>query len=156
MWFKFPEGVDNISVQQQNFRSEAQDKEGGDYFRAPDHFAPIILELPGFSRVMTPPEGAPADLPKEDSETSLALGSLASQVDALKQDNQNLREENANLIRERDALVIQVATLEVEVKESETKEKEPMTGAIVGTLTMGSESEAGKPGGPAAGTPGKK
>lgn len=125
MWFRFPEGIDNISVEQQNFQSEYEDKDRVKYFRAPDHFAPVILDLQGFTRMATPPEGAPPDLPKEDPEASRALGNLASQVDALKQDNLNLREENMALIAERDMLSARVAAAEAKVEPEPDKSTIP-------------------------------
>ncbi len=96
MWFLFPEGSDRISVQQQEFASEFVDADGRQYFRAPDHFAGIILDQPGF-RSVKPPEGAPEDLPLADPLRDGAIGQLGSQVDALKLENTSLKAANTEL-----------------------------------------------------------
>ena len=90
MWFAFPEGTDAITVQLQEFHVEAKDEQGREYFRAPDHFAAIILDLPGF-KTAKPPEGSPADLPLADPLRDGAIGQLTSQIDALKAENESLK-----------------------------------------------------------------
>lgn len=114
MWFAFPEGVDQISVEQQIFRPEHKDKDGRQFFRAPDHFAPTILGQPGFARVEQP-EGAPEDLPKDDPQRSAALDQMATEVGALQEEVVRLRAENADLIKERDALLASNKGLEEEL-----------------------------------------
>ena len=47
MWFSFPQGTTALSCNQQQFVPE-HTADGVNYFRAPSHFAPIILDLPGF------------------------------------------------------------------------------------------------------------
>lgn len=91
MWFQLPDGTDQVSVELQTFKSEVKDKEGRQYFRAPDHFAPLILDLPGFRQAKTPPDGAPPDLPKSDPLRDGAIGQLGSEVSALKTENEALK-----------------------------------------------------------------
>jgi hypothetical protein len=55
MWVRFPDGTSQVSIEQQTFHVEHEDKEGNKYFQVPDHFAPTILDLlPGFRRVDRP------------------------------------------------------------------------------------------------------
>ena len=92
MWFRFPEGYDNISVQMQHFSAEAIDAEGRGYFRAPNHFAPLILSTNlGFEADVIPPEGSPDDLPKADPLRDGAIAELTALSEAQKQEIANLR-----------------------------------------------------------------
>ena len=107
MWFRYPVGMTGISVAQNEYGVEATDADGRAYFRAPDHLANVILDLPGFNVVSEPPPGAPPDLPKADLERDTAIERLAKQVDALKQERDELSEkvklmaiDNAKLRRE--------------------------------------------------------
>lgn len=102
MWFRFPPGTKGITVQQQEFGVEATD-EAGDYFRAPDHFAGIILDLPGFA-MAKPPEGAPADLPKPDPERDGAVEQLGGQIERLKLELDGANARLAEISAERDDL----------------------------------------------------
>jgi len=120
MWFRFPEGIDQISVEQQQFHPEHKDKDGNLYFRAPDHFAPTILNLQGFSRVEQP-EGAPDDLPHEDPQAKTALDNMASEVSALQDEVVRLRAENNDLIKERDALQAANDSLQKELDAADKK-----------------------------------
>ncbi len=95
MWFRFPDGTEQISVEQQNFSVQAED-ENGKYFQVPDHFAPIILNLGNFSRVERP-ENAPPDLPQEDTSKPNPMDQLAADLDAQREENHRLREENDQL-----------------------------------------------------------
>lgn len=64
MFFSFPEGCDHISVEQQNFDPEFTDKRGVNWFRAPEHFAPRILNLGLGFHALRPgdkPEGCELD-----------------------------------------------------------------------------------------------
>lgn len=94
MWFRFPEGTTQISIEQQIFTAESKDADGNEYFRAPDHFAPIILGLGGFTRVSEDqlPKGAPPDLPKHDPARAEAIDMLSADHAALK-DQYNLQVE---------------------------------------------------------------
>jgi len=107
MWFKFPEGTTQISIEQQIFTAESEDKDGNAYFRAPDHFAPIILGLGGFTRATEDqlPKDAPADLPKSDPERAAAIDVLSADHAALR-DRYNLQvEQNQTMHKElQDAL----------------------------------------------------
>ena|SRR5580765_627778 len=90
MWFRFPQGTKEVSVQLQNFFPEAKDEDGHDCFRAPDHFAPLILDLPGFGK------GKPIgtnleDLPKHDLKRDTAIAQLSGQVEGLKVENESLK-----------------------------------------------------------------
>lgn len=85
MWFKFPKGCDAVSVERQSFRSEATDAEGRGYFRAPPHFAARILAMNlGFVADVSPPEGSPADFPKEDPLRDGAIAELTKANEALR------------------------------------------------------------------------
>jgi hypothetical protein len=101
MWFRFPVGYSGITVEQQSFTPEAADNNGRNYFRAPDHFAPRILQIKGFE-LAEPPDGAPDDLPRADPLRDGAIAGLTAEMQALKLENQNLRSDlntgNARLI----------------------------------------------------------
>jgi hypothetical protein len=119
MWFRFPDGTDQVSVEQQIFREEHKD-EGGSYFRAPDHFAATILGLGGFSRVEQP-KGAPEDLPKEDPQATRAIDELSTVNTALQQELIQLREDNKNLIVERDSLQRLVDDMQAKLDEQDAE-----------------------------------
>ena len=92
MWFKFPQGVEGISVERQEFSVEATDAAGGKYFRAPEHFASRILEINGFTLAgESLPEDAPADIPQLDPERDGAIQALSAANEALKLEVQTLR-----------------------------------------------------------------
>lgn len=119
MWFKFPKGVTNATFNLQSFGVEAKDADGRGYFRAPDHFAPVILLGPGYEQVEQPPEGAPDDLPRPDPLRDGAIASLTAELEATKREVKTLREDIAamqaaaqaaiNAVKaERDALAAQL------------------------------------------------
>jgi hypothetical protein len=114
MWFQFPQGTDRISVALQEFQPEATDADGKQFFRAPDHFAGIILDLPGF-RAAQPPEGAPADLPQADPLRDGAIGQLGAQIDALKLENEALRSSVATFRAANDELRLKLHEAETEL-----------------------------------------
>lgn len=89
MWFSFPEGCSSISVERQEFFAEVTDDAGVTYFRAPDHFAPRILEFKGF--FIADPKNLPPDLPQEDPLRDGAIASLTMTVEAQKLEIQNMR-----------------------------------------------------------------
>lgn len=128
MWFAFPEGIDQLSVEQQIFRPEHKDKDGRQYFRAPDHFAPAILGQTGFARVQRP-EGAPEDLPKEDPRGNAALDQMATEVSALQDEVMRLRAMCNEVIQERDALKATNQTLGEEL-EALDKEMEALRAKV--------------------------
>lgn len=103
MWFRFPAGTDQISIEQQSFMVEHEDKDGVKYFRAPDHFAPVILGLSGFTRV-DQPEGAPKDLEPIDPKRAEATDKLAAEVASLQEENQLLRQQLGEARRNHDEL----------------------------------------------------
>lgn len=80
MWFRFPEGVTEVNCQQQSFSAEVEDETGA-YFRAPDHFAPFLLGVPGFTAVDAPKD-APLGEPRFLHEST--IGDLSRQVSSLK------------------------------------------------------------------------
>lgn len=82
MWFKFPEGVTEVNCQQQSFVAEVEDDTGA-YFRAPDHFAPFLLGVPGFAAVDAPRD-APLGEPRFLHENT--IGDLSRQISSLKED----------------------------------------------------------------------
>lgn len=128
MWFAFPEGTTSITVQQQEFHPEIKAKvdDGGirkeiSFFRAPDHFAGIILDQPGFRR-MLPPEAAnpPPDLPDA---ASLALDNdlvnqLTGQVDTARREAEAARAHLAEVSAERDDLKLKLHEAEVKVADA--------------------------------------
>lgn len=121
MWFKFPDGVDQISVEQQVFIPEHEDKKsGGRFFRAPDHFAATILGQPGFERVQQP-EGAPEDFPKEDPRSAKVVDELSLANQALQQELVMLRQENKDLAAERDGLKKSIENLEDQLDKREAE-----------------------------------
>lgn len=82
IWFRFPPGVTQISVQQMAFNAEHSD-DAGAYFRVPDHFAANILALGmGFTQVARP-QGAPEDPVAEPNESAEAIQSLGAQISEL-------------------------------------------------------------------------
>lgn len=99
MWFQFPEGSNAITVQQQSFKSEAKDVEGREYFRAPEHFADIILGIAGFS-IKEPPDCDLPDLPQADPLRDGAIGDLAKKLDVEQETSRRLREDLNSLSAE--------------------------------------------------------
>lgn len=104
MWFKFPDGVDQIAVEQQNYKAEVE-QGGKKFFRAPDHFAARILDLPGFTGERPQGEGVPVDLPTSIPGAEGAVSDLTAQLTALKETEVALRETIAALTQERDKAV---------------------------------------------------
>jgi hypothetical protein len=91
VWFRLPEGTNGIAVEHETFECEIRDDEGRGYFRAPDRFATLILEVPGFIVTTTPPEGAPEDLPRADPLRDGAIAQLTQENQSLRWDLQNMR-----------------------------------------------------------------
>lgn len=110
MWFSMPEGCGGITVELQAFNVEIKDDEGKGYFRAPDHFAPRILQIPGFA-LAQPPEGAPDDLPKSDPLRDGAISELTRRVAAQDMEIQGLREDLGAAHAQLTALMNENATL---------------------------------------------
>ncbi len=115
MWFRFPEGSESISVELQTFTPEFEDDEGNKYFRAPDHFAPRILDLPGFTTAPQP-EGAPEDLPKSDPAQATVVGQLGNQVGALRAEIESLRATLAVVTSERNDLKLKLHEAETNLR----------------------------------------
>lgn len=134
MWFRMPEGTSGVSVELQEFKAEAKDEAGFGYFRAPAHFAPRILAIPGFL-MAEPPEGAPPDLPQPDPLRDGAISDLTRAQEALKMENTGLRTDleaaNARLrametsIKELQGAItardIKIAALEEQIEDAPAK-----------------------------------
>jgi hypothetical protein len=126
MWFMFPPEADRISVQQQEFVTELKDKDGRGLFRAPAHFASLILALKGFAPVTDVPEGAPADLPIQDPLRDGAIHDLTGKITTLEGQVRSLTEDLASkdaahkaTLVERNQLIIQLQTANAKLKEYE-------------------------------------
>jgi len=78
MWFRFPEGTEQISVQQQVFVPEYRDAKGANFFRAPDHFAPIILSQTDCLAIRPEGEDVPTDMPSTLGVRGDAVDDMAS------------------------------------------------------------------------------
>lgn len=103
MWCKFPPGVTEISISQQTFRGEIEDSEGGVYFRVPNHFGPTVRAVGGgFEVGVTPPEGAPEDLPMLDPVRDTAVSDAMARANALQAESDNLRRMLTQTTLERD------------------------------------------------------
>lgn len=126
MWFKFPKGAESISCQQQNFTVEAEDS-NGKYFRAPNHFAPFILAISGFS-IVDQPEGGPEDLPLLDPLRDGTITNMSVEIEGYKQEVANLRSDlNQTVatlratISERDDLKARLIKADAKVEELQNK-----------------------------------
>jgi regulator of replication initiation timing len=134
MWFCFPAGVTQINVQQQLFVEEIKDKDGRSLFRAPDHFAAIILDQPGFSVPAELPKNAPEDLPKSlDPEISNEVASLAGQLRQKDFELDNLQASLSEVSMERDSLRVELREVKTELEnlKAEGEEKENKSGAVL-------------------------
>lgn len=129
MWFKFPSGLSQISVEQQLFKTEAKDENGAEFFRAPDHFAPQILNLGlGFTRA-DQPKGGPPDLPKAVEQNSDAVDKLALELETERKTLESARvlahrlsESLEKMTEERDALKIELDDVNKQLAEFKNKE----------------------------------
>ena len=124
MWFKFPKGVEKISIERLEFGVDATDHEGGNYFRAPDHFSSRILALPGFVFVAQPPDGAPADLTKTNSLQEVAISDLTKIIGILKLQVQNLTADLGAASAQAQALTTQNIKLTKQLEEANAKIEE--------------------------------
>lgn len=120
MWFKFPEGVTEVSIQQQNFKAEVRDAEGRSYFRVPNHFANTLLMLNGFV-IAEPPEGAPADLPQPDTLRDGAIADLSHKVESLQREITGLRSDIVATNAARQALMSERDKLKSDLEEAQEK-----------------------------------
>jgi hypothetical protein len=86
LWFKFPDGMSEISVELHNYRAEVVDPvDSLGCFRAPDHYTALILDGSGIRLMPAPPKGAPTNDPEppdgvEDPNAIL----LGGQINSLK------------------------------------------------------------------------
>lgn len=137
MWFKFPVGVTAISVQQQQFVAEHTDEDGGLYFRAPDHFAPLILALKDFG-IASQPKGAPPDLDPNDRVKSDAISQLGGTVTQLQREladsqagliavNRDLQTKTAELAQANG--IVNQLTARIKELEEELEERPPAVAA---------------------------
>jgi hypothetical protein len=97
MWFRLPSCVGGISVAGQEFAPEVTDANGVQYFRAPDHFAPQILDNEGFKAVAAPPDTDLPDLPSQDPGQAATIATLQAKIDALELEREGLRAQNIDL-----------------------------------------------------------
>lgn len=117
MWFAFPEGVDCISVELQEYHSEVE-HDGTRYFRAPDHFAAKILDLSGFKHQIPPQEAnPPEDIPRGEVLTADAQNAalLSGRVNALELERDEARARLAEVSAERDSLKLKLHETEADV-----------------------------------------
>ena len=126
MWFKFPMGATGISVQQQGFGVEATDEEKNNYFRAPDHFAGLILDIPGFeiADIKKLPSDAPEDLAKVDPVKEANSTLLTGKIQTLELENEALRANLATVKMERDELTLSLANAQAELSNWQNKEND--------------------------------
>jgi len=117
MWFKFPEGTTQVSVEQQTFSPEYKDDQGYEYFRAPDHFAPLILGFKDFKARAPQGDDVPDDIRTLPSKDALVLDSMTSQLEALKAENAQLRTTIQVGRDENDSLRKQLAESQQQVNE---------------------------------------
>lgn len=128
MWFKTAPGVSAITVEQQEFvpaifveedwhnpRTKQTVKVSRGLFRAPDHFANKILDLPDFVAIPTP-EGE-EDLPQADPLRDGAINQLSGRLAQASVTEQNLRAAIAEITVERDNYRLRVYELEAEIAE---------------------------------------
>lgn len=116
MLFQFPEGVTNISVQQQTFGADFTDDAGVSYFHAPDYLAGYILDLPGFKVPAVEPEGVPKDTTSA-APVDTAVAQLTAQVERQRIEIISLNEALETVKGERDAMVNKYLDLEARLKE---------------------------------------
>ncbi len=111
MWMRFPEGTESVSVHQQTFGVEVTDKDGRGFFRIPNHFVPMLLDIRGFD-ALNPPDGTDIpDLPQPDPARDGAIERLSKQLDGLKIENGALQTELEQTRKERDMAIADVTRL---------------------------------------------
>lgn len=129
-----PNGCEAITIEQQQFTSEAVDGEGLCYFRAPEHFAPRILAIEGFTAISEPPPGSPDDLPKSDPSRDGAIEELTKQLAAKDIEIQGLRAD------------LNSANARISALENENKDLTTKLGACEATIIALNEQLEDKPG----------
>jgi hypothetical protein len=116
MWIQFPKGCERINVELQTFETEMTDEAGNNYFRAPDHFVPRILNIGGFRALDKAPEGFPADLPQADPLRDGAITNLTQENQSLKTQVQNLTEDLTSSHAQIRSLIGEVEALRKQVE----------------------------------------
>lgn len=126
MWFMFPRETTGITVELQGYGIEALDKDGRGYFRAPDHFAGRILDIPGFeiADVTKLPSDAPEDLAKVDPIKEANSTLLTGKIQTLELENEALRASLATVKMERDELTLSLANAQAELSNWQNKEND--------------------------------
>lgn len=126
MWFAFPKGAETIVVERQQFQAEAVDVNGANCFRAPSHFAPRILNIPGFALAAEIVDKTLTDLSETSSTEGQAIERLTKELEAkatelqtLREDYHKTRAETLALGKERDDLKTRLAAAEAKVSELE-------------------------------------
>lgn len=101
-WFRMPKGVERVQVALQDFKAEVL-HDGGHFFRAPDHFAPTILGLSGFS-VQVPPDLDETALGPMEGERDEALEAMVAEIASLHEQLKTANETNGTLSAELTAM----------------------------------------------------
>ena len=128
------QGFERVSIERQEFASEAKDKDGRDCFRAPAHFASKILMLKGFAALTSPPENGPDDLPLADPLRDGAIHDLSGKITTLEGRVTDLVSDLASkdaafkaMIIERDGLIVQIQKLNARIIELTEEEPDEQT-----------------------------
>jgi DNA repair exonuclease SbcCD ATPase subunit len=121
MWMQMPKGCERISVELQTFISEKQDEEGNSFCRVPDHFAPKLLAIGGFSIIKDIPADFPDDLPQQDPLRDNVIATLTKSTESMKTEMKNLREDLGSALARLTALMTEKAELEKKLSEAEDK-----------------------------------
>lgn len=120
-WFRYPAGYDNINVETQDFGVDHKDRDGNQYFQAPDRLTPSILAVPGFQVVSRPADAPPtvADITPQAAVDPMM--ELSGQVEAHRLQNQTLTDQINQLTAENADLKSQVQALQTQVTQLSPK-----------------------------------
>jgi len=124
MWFKMPKGVNGVTVERQAFVKEVMDEDGRGYFRAPNHFAGIIINLLGME-ASVPPAGCDLeDLPLADplrdgaiADLGLKVENQSKEMEILRTDLNAARAQITSLMNENKQLLSQLHAANVTIDE---------------------------------------
>lgn len=114
-WFRYPPGYDNINVEGNAYGSDHKDRDGNQYFQAPDSAVPHILAVPGFSVVQRPPDVSPDIQDVTAAAVADPMAELSGQVETHRAQNQALTDRINELTKENGDLKEQVAALQNQV-----------------------------------------
>lgn len=126
MWFQFPPNENTISIDQMVFQTEWTNKNGDNFFRAPNHFTGKLVQEGGCKALVVPPSGAPKNLPEvtfpdPPQDFSRDMITLKDQLSKEKSASSALRAELGATLHERDSLKLQVHELNEKVIELEAR-----------------------------------